>query len=212
MESPSIRHLLSCDEMLMTVIFRIGDIEYTLHRDGFAFFVDTIISQMLSNKAADAISARVNGICDSDISPERVGALTVSDLRKTGLSVAKSEYVLHLASHCIGNPEYFDSFHDKPDKVVMDELMKLRGIGSWSAKMFLIFVLDRPDVLPFEDGAFRQAFLWLHPTVTYTEKTVSEKCQLWRPYASIASRYLYKVLDSGLTKQPFSDFQKTESD
>lgn len=204
-ESPSIRHLCKSDESLRIIISHIGDIEYSPHKDGFAFMVDTIIGQMLSTKVADIISERLRCICIGDISPEVIDSLSIGDLQKIGLSAAKSEYIIGLAAHCCSQPNYFSCLSSKPDNEVMKELMKLRGIGAWSAKMYLIFVLDRPDVLPFEDGAFKQAFKWLYPAVAYTEKSVREKCECWQPFASIASRYLYKALDSGLTKRPFAD-------
>ena len=69
--------------------------------------------------------------------------------------------------------------------------------------MFLIFVLDRPDVLPFEDGAFLQTYRWLYKTDEVSPESIKKKCKKWRPYSSYTARYMYRALDTGLTKEPF---------
>lgn len=204
-DSPSIRHLCRCDKTLQYVIHSIGELAYSPYEDGFSFLVDTVVGQMLSNKVTDVISARVYHICDGKISPSSLAKLSVSDLRGVGLSVAKSEYILGLSEHFYKFPNFFQDFPQRSDIEVMDELTKLRGIGSWSAKMYLIFVLDRQDILPFEDGAFQQAFAWLYPNVELSKSSIKVHCEKWSPYSSIASRYLYKALDSGLTKLALPD-------
>ena len=73
--------------------------------------------------------------------------------------------------------------------------------------MYLIFVLDRQDVLPFEDGAFLQSYRWLYNTTDTTPASVKKKCANWNPYYSIAARYLYRILDLGLTKEDFHLFK-----
>ncbi|MCC8014242.1 MAG: hypothetical protein LIO87_03520 [Eubacterium sp.] len=85
--------------------------------------------------------------------------------------------------------------------------MKILGIGKWTAKMYLIFVLDCPDVLPVEDAAFLQAYKWLYKTEDCSEKSVYKKCKKWKPYSSIAARYLYRALDMGYTKKEFHLFK-----
>ena len=93
------------------------------------------------------------------------------------------------------------------DEEVICSLTKLHGIGNWTAKMFLIFVLNRPDILPVEDGAFLQTYRWVYKTDDCSEKAVSKKCQKWKPYSSIASRFFYQALDAGLTKKEFHLFK-----
>jgi len=199
-DSPSIIHLCNCDEVLRGLIRNIGNISYTLENDYFRFFVNTIISQMLSTKVADVIFGRLNYLLNNEISPDRFKIITISDLRKLGLSEAKAGYILNLAQQYQDNQDYFNNFESKTDDEVITELTKLRGIGIWSAKMFLIFVLDRQDILPFEDGAFKQSFKYLYPEVGCNKENMINQCSRWSPYSSIASRYLYKALDSGLTK------------
>ena len=200
--SPPLRHLCRCDEELSAVIYKLGDLSYFLYEDSFSFLIDTIIGQMLSNKVADVISARVCGLCEGNILPEKLLALSISELRKAGLSLAKTKYIHGIAQLYYDGPNFFTDLATKTDNDVIKELKKLRGVGPWSAKMYLIFVLDRHDILPFEDRAFQQTFCWMYPFVDSDKKSITEHCSKWSPYASIASRYLYKALDSGLTKQP----------
>ena len=93
------------------------------------------------------------------------------------------------------------------DEEVIASLTKLYGIGKWTAKMFLIFVLERPDVLPVEDGAFLQTYRWVYKMDDCSEKTVYKKCKKWKPYSSIASRFFYRALDAGMTKEEFHLFK-----
>ena len=90
---------------------------------------------------------------------------------------------------------------------VIHEMTKIRGIGTWTAKMYLIFVLNRPDVLPVEDGAFLQSYRWAYKTNNCKPATLMKKCKKWKPYSSIAARYLYRALDSRLTKEEFHLFK-----
>ena len=89
------------------------------------------------------------------------------------------------------------------DDEVMRKLTSIRGIGNWSAKMYLIFALDRKDILPYEDTAFLQAYSWLYKTNDYSPEAVKKRCKKWKPYSSIAARYMYRALDMGLTKREF---------
>lgn len=89
------------------------------------------------------------------------------------------------------------------DADVMKNLTSLKGIGNWTAKMYLIFVLDRPDILPTEDVAFLQAYEWLYKTKDRSKESVEKRCKKWKPYSSVAARYLYRALDNGLTKEEF---------
>ena len=99
------------------------------------------------------------------------------------------------------NPTFFDKLSTLPDEKILEQLTALRGIGMWTAKMYLIFVLDRPDVLPYEDGAFLQVYRWLYQTDDNAPKGIQQQCQGWHPYSSLAARYMYRALDMGLLKK-----------
>jgi DNA-3-methyladenine glycosylase II len=198
--SPEIKALCGSDERLAHLICRYGNLSYLLNTDAFSFFVETIISQMLSNKAAETISARLHNACKGALTVDAILQLDVSDFRRIGLSGRKAEYILRLAALMTDNPGYFDELGALSDSEILKRLTSLHDIGIWSAKMYLIFVLNRPDVLPYEDGAFLQAYKWLYATNDTSPASVKQNCASWAPFSSLASRYLYKALDEGLTK------------
>ena len=197
----SIIHLKKRDKRLGALIAKIGDIECSIHEDPFSFVVEEIVGQMLSNKVADVICSRLYSLCGGRITPESLMPITVADLRSIGISNAKSEYILLFADAVRSGRIDLDVLPSLSDNEVLKELTALRGIGSWTAKMYLIFVLRREDILPLEDGAFMQSYKWLYGKEKPTKEEIIARGKRWSPYASIASRYMYRALDMGLTKE-----------
>ena len=202
--SPSIRHLSAADERLRYLIESIGEIEIGQDNDPYASLVETIVGQMLSNKVADVLTGRLTALCGGRIATKTISALSVPELRAIGLSNAKAANILNLTEAVVNGELDLDSLRTLPDEAVMKALTSLRGIGPWSAKMHLIFVLCRENILPYEDGAFLQAYTWLYNTQATKPAEISAACSHWQPYASIADRYLYRALDLGMTKTPFA--------
>lgn len=198
LNSPAIQHLCKVDDRLSTVILRYGEIRYNVHTDPFVSLAETIIGQMLSNKAASAITSRLYTLCSGTLSARAVMHLDISALRGIGLSNKKAVSLSRLAELVQDIPDYFDGFMTLPDSEIINRITALYGLGSWSAKMFLIFVMDRMDVLPYEDGAFLQAYKKLYKTDDVKPISIIKKCECWSPYTSLAARYLYRALDEGL--------------
>lgn len=196
--SPEIQKLCLMDMRLAAVIQSYGDLEYSLHEDEYIFFIETIVGQMLSNKAADAISNRLHKLCGGNISINSIYSINDEEMRKIGISRQKTSYIKDFTLMVRDDPSFFAEFKDLSDSDIIHHLTKIRGIGPWSAKMYLIFVLNRLDVLPYEDGAFMQVYKWLYPNDDYSASAVKIQCNNWKPYSSIASRYLYRALDSGM--------------
>ena len=201
-KSPEVAFLCNADARLMYAINTVGNLKYKLHDDPYVFLVETIIGQMLSNKVADVITERLVALCHGSISISEISMLRIDSLRKIGISRAKAEYILSFTEHVESHAAFFESLKYLSDAEVMKTLMEIRGIGSWSAKMYLIFVLDRKDILPYEDVAFKQAFCWLYRMQNVSNSEIEKICKCWRPYTSLATRYLYRLLDSGATKEP----------
>lgn len=155
---------------------------------------------MLSSKAADAITKRMYTLCGGTLTVDAILKFDIQTLKCVGLSVFKSEYILRFAEAIKKNPGFFTDLKEGSDREIIQRLTALHGIGTWSAKMYLIFVLDRLDILPYEDGAFLQAYKWLYGTTEVKPMLIEKRCEPWRPYASLAARYLYKALDEGLTQ------------
>jgi DNA-3-methyladenine glycosylase II len=200
LDSKEIKWLIKKDKILAKLIRNIGTLKYSLDVNYFDFLVNTIIGQMLSNKASSAISKRLYDLCNNSITPRKINNLTIEKLRQIGISTAKSKYIINLSKHIIDNPNFFENLKDMDDDNVIKELIKLKGLGLWSAKMYLIFVLNRMDILPYEDAAFLQSFKWLYSTDDINKDNIINICSPWKPYSTIASRYLYIALDEGYIK------------
>lgn len=202
-ESKAIQYLCKKDKRLAKVISTVGPISYCPYEDGFAFLVHEIIEQMLSIKAGAKIYARLEDLCNGKISVESIDSLTDDQIRSIGTSSSKVSYIRGVTEAVKSGIIDFTTFSLMNDKEVMKILTSLKGIGNWTAKMYLIFVLDRPDILPTEDVAFLQAYEWLYKTKDRSKESVEKRCKKWKPYSSVAVRYLYRALDGGLTKEEF---------
>ena len=208
MGSPSVQHLRKKDKRLAKVISMVGSISYVPHKeDAYAFLVHEIIEQMLSVKAGRKIYSRLEELCGEEISPARISALTDEQIRSTGTSNAKVEYIRNITNAVTNGTLDFSAMRQFSDEEVIASLTKIRGIGKWTAKMYLMFVLDRQDVLPFEDGAFLQVYRWMYKTQDCSEKAVTAKCKKWKPYSSVASRFCYRALGASMTKEEFHLFK-----
>jgi DNA-3-methyladenine glycosylase II len=206
LDDERIVYLKGKDKRLAVVFGLIGDICYETHEDGYKFIVGEIVEQMLSVKAADKIRGRLAGLCNGAITPKSIAGLTVDDLRGIGISRGKSLYILNFTEAVRSKAIALDEIKNMDDADAMAKLMGLKGIGSWTAKMYLLFVLERENILPYEDGAFLQAYRWLYSTRKTKPEDIIKRCRKWEPYSSIASRYLYRALDGGLTKIPFKTY------
>lgn len=206
-KSKAIQYLCKKDKRLAKVISMVGPINYCPYEDGFAFLVHEIIEQMLSIKAGAKIYARLEDLCNGKISVESIDSLTDEQIRSIGTSSSKVEYIRGVTEAVKSGIIVFSAFPHMDDKDVMKTLTSLKGIGNWTAKMYLIFVLDRPNILPTEDVAFLQAYEWLYKTKDRSKESVEKKCKKWKPYSSVAARYLYRALDGGLTKEEFHLFK-----
>lgn len=209
--SPSsleVQYLCKKDKRLAKVIDMVGPISYQVHTDQpYSFLVHEIIEQMLSVKAGAKIFDRLRTICDGVITPENIAALTDEQLKSIGTSNAKVGYIKGITKAVMAGQLEFDKLEKLDDGAIIRQLTRFHGIGNWTAKMYLIFVLNRPDVLPYEDVAFLQGYSWAYKTSDFKPVSVTAKCKKWRPYSSIAARYMYRALDVGLTKTEFHLFK-----
>lgn len=205
--SPEVKYLCAKDKRLAKAISMVGPITYIPYHDEYAFLIHEIIEQMLSIKAGRKIYERLEALCGGRITPLSVSELSDEAIRSTGTSNAKVSYIRNITDAVLSGYICFNELKEMSDEAVIKKLTALRGIGTWTAKMYLIFVLDRQDILPFEDGAFLQSYRWLYKTTDSAPASVKKKCAKWKPYSSIAARYLYRVLDLGLTREEFHLFK-----
>ena len=202
--SPPVQYLCEKDKRLAKVISMVGPISYQVHNDNpYAFLIHEIIEQMLSVKAGSAIYNRLELLCDGDISPEKIHDLPFDAIKSIGTASSKVKCIKEMTEAVISRKLIFDELAIMPDNEVKNQLLSIYGIGQWTAKMYLIFVLDRPDILPIEDVAFLQAYKWAYKTDCSSKEELIKRCRKWKPYSSYAARFLYRALDSGLTKEEF---------
>lgn len=182
MDHPAVQYLCKKDKRLAKVIEMVGSIQYTPHdEDAYSFLVHEIIEQMLSVKAGQKIYDRLEELCSGNISPEQIRDLSNEQIRSTGTSNAKVEYIRNITDAINDGTLDFRKMQHLSDKEVITTLTKIRGIGNWTAKMYLMFVLNRQDVLPFEDGAFLQVYRWMYKTQDCNKKAVQSKCKNGNP-------------------------------
>ena len=206
MNEPAIIHLKAACPRLSRLIDEIGALEIHEQTDSFLFLTREIVGQMVSAAVKKIMFERLTTLCDGRITANNVLEHDVTELRGIGLSKAKSMSIMTLAQKVKDGEIDFDKMKDMPDDEVLKELTSLKGIGNWTAKMYLLFFLQRDDVLPYEDGAFLQAYRWLYHTKRCKQKSIERRCRKWKPYTSIGARYLYFALDSGLTKRDVNEW------
>ena len=201
-DSPECRHLALADPLLGRAMHLIGDFEYSAHPNTEDFFFSTIIGQMMSNTVADVIEGRVSAMCGGKMTADAILSLGIERIRSAGVSMQKAEDMTLFAQKIKSEPKFLDNLKSKSNNEVLKELTALRGIGNWTAKMYLLFVLNRTDILPYEDGAFLQAYRWLYQISDTKPASIKKMCQAWTPYESVAARFMYRLLDYGYTKYP----------
>ncbi len=207
--TPSVQYLCRKDKRLAKVIYMVGSISYEPHLDDpFPFLIHEIVEQMLSIKAGAKIFSRLEALCNGHVTPLSIDVLSTDELRTIGTSSAKAKYIKSAVTAVLNGTLNFTYFSTMTDDAILKELIQLPGIGMWTAKMYLIFVLDRQNILPYEDVAFLQSYRWLYKTKDVSRASVEKKCKKWKPYSSIASRYLCRALDMGFTKTEFHLFKE----
>ena len=201
-ESKAVIYLKNRCPRLSRIIDVVGEITYVPYSDYYSFLVYAIIEQMLSIKVGKVLYERLEILCGGCIEPNSVIKLSFDEIHSIGLSHHKVSYILSLTESVVNGALDLDSLDDLSDQKIISELKRIKGIGNWTAKMFLIFCLDRPDVLPYEDLTFVSTYKWAYNARKTTPTSISRRLKKWKPYSSIGARYLYKAFDSGLTKHP----------
>jgi DNA-3-methyladenine glycosylase II len=193
----ALRHLRREDPVMRKVIRKAGPFAMRLRRNRFQSLVFSILGQQISGKAAASIRARlIEHLKPEQISPQTIARLTPATLRTLGVSPQKSGYLLDLAERVLSRELRLDQISRMPDDEVIEALVQVKGIGVWTAQMFLIFSLGRPDVFPHDDLGVRSAIRNLYGLDDLPTKEVSHKIATpWRPYASVASWYCWRSLE-----------------
>lgn len=188
-------HLAKKDRVMKKLIPQFGDVILETRGDAFVTLARSIVGQQISVKAAQSVWDRFSVLCKR-LTPAAVLKLKVDDMRAAGLSVRKVEYLVDLAVHFSAGTVHVKDWQEMDDEAIIDELVAIRGIGRWTAEMFLIFHLLRPNVLPLDDvglinGISRNYF----SGEPVSRSDAREVAQAWSPYATVATWYIWRSLD-----------------
>jgi DNA-3-methyladenine glycosylase II len=193
------RHLIRHDPQLGVLVKQLGPCGFGTTRkiDRFGMTVRSIVSQQLSVKAADTIHTRLlDALATPHATPAGILALDQDRMRACGLSWAKVASVRDLAARVTDRSLALDSLDTLDDDEVIERLTAVRGIGRWSAEMFLIFRLGRPDILPVGDVGVQRAMRKLYGLRKHPSPArMTALARPWRPYRSVACWYLWRSLD-----------------
>jgi DNA-3-methyladenine glycosylase II len=194
----AIAHLRKNDPVLGELIDRVGPYEMREGRNAFEVMLRTIVSQQLSGKAAESIYGRLaTAMGGKSPKPEHLLVLTEEQLRACGLSRSKAAYVRNVAEH-FGEKRYtLRSFDKLDDDAVIAALTGIKGVGEWSAHIFLMFGLRRADVFPIGDLGLRKGMMKTYKLRKNTKpKKLHQIAEAWRPYRTVGSLYMWRNYDN----------------
>ena len=188
-------HLARKDRVMKKLIPQFGNAILESRGDAFVTLARSIVGQQISVKAAQSVWDRFASL-SRKLTPAGVLKFKVDDMRAAGLSARKVEYLVDLALHFDSGAVHVKGWQEMDDEAIIAELVAIRGIGRWTAEMFLIFHLMRPNVLPLDDaglinGISRNYF----SGEPVSRSDVREVAQAWSPYCTVATWYIWRSLD-----------------
>jgi 3-methyladenine DNA glycosylase/8-oxoguanine DNA glycosylase len=187
-----INHLKSKCEKLAQVIDRLGYLERETIPDPFVALVSSVASQQISGRAAESIWKRFLGLV-GEVTPENILSKRSDEIRGCGFSSRKTEYIIGIADAAKRGVIDFRKLSLLDDEMVKDELVKLKGVGEWTAEMILIFSLNRLNVLSYGDYAIQKGLCKLHGKEKITKEDFEYYKELYSPYCSVASLYIWEL-------------------
>lgn len=199
----AVSHLCRCDPILQTIVVSLPQERMTYRGDPFTALARAIVGQQISVRAAQAIWSRLEQaargrarLADNAMTPQRIARMRATTLQRAGLSQRKAEYLRDLAVHFLQERITPDRWASMDDEAVIAELVEVRGIGRWTAEMFLIFNLMRPDVLPLDDlGVLTAIGRHYNGGVRVSREQARGIGERWQPWRSVAAWYLWRSLD-----------------
>lgn len=193
--SDACKHLMKKDRVMKRLIPLFGDACLQSRGDAFVTLARSVVGQQISVKAAQTVWNRF-AVLPKQITASNVLKLKVDDMRAAGLSVRKVEYLVDLALHFDGGTVHVETWETMDDEAIIAELIAIRGIGRWTAEMFLIFHLMRPNVLPLDDvGLLNGISKNYFSGDTVSRSDAREVAAAWAPYCSVATWYIWRSLD-----------------
>ena len=188
-------HLMKKDRVMKRLIPKFGSARLETRGDAFVTLARSIVGQQISVKAAQTVWDRFAKL-SRRLTPRQVLKLKVDDMREAGLSARKVEYLVDLALHFDNGDLHVTNWQAMEDEAIIAELIGIRGIGRWTAEMFLIFHLMRPNVLPLDDvGLINGISQSYFSGEAVSRSDAREVAAAWSPYCSVATWYIWRSLD-----------------
>jgi DNA-3-methyladenine glycosylase II len=189
------KHLSRKDRVMKRLIPKFGNACLESRGDAFTTLARSVVGQQISVKAAQSVWDKFAAL-PRKLTPASVLKLKVDDMRAAGLSARKIEYLVDLALHFDSGMVHVDSWKDMSDELIIEELVAIRGIGRWTAEMFLIFHLMRPNVLPVDDvGLLNGISVNYFSGDPVSRSDARDVAVAWAPYCSVATWYIWRSLD-----------------
>jgi DNA-3-methyladenine glycosylase II len=189
------KHLMKKDRVMKRLIPQFGEASLQSRGDAFVTLARSIVGQQVSVKAAQTVWDRFASL-PRKITPANVLKLKVDDMRAAGLSARKVEYIVDLALHFDNGALHVKKWSEMTDDAIIEELVAIRGIGRWTAEMFLMFHLMRPNVLPLDDvGLINGISHNYFSGEAVSRSEAREVAAAWAPYCSVATWYIWRSLD-----------------
>jgi DNA-3-methyladenine glycosylase II len=193
----ALEHLRRADPVLCEIINRVGDYRIEFREPSFESLVRSIVFQQLSGRVARVIFDRLATAAGGKLTPQNILKLRPARMRSAGLSAQKTAYIRDLARHARDGKVVFEQLPHLSDNQVIEQLTIVKGIGVWTAHMFLIFALRRPDVLPTGDLGIRAAVRKAYGLEELPKPIdIETLAKSWRPYCTVASWYLWRSLEN----------------
>lgn len=189
------KHLINNDNIMRKVIQSVDNKHYlTRNSTPFQTLANAIIGQQISVAAASSVLNKLIRTIGG-FSPQKVFFADKQILKNAGLSRQKVEYLTILASKFVKHPNYFYGLKNMSDKEIIGKLTKLKGIGEWTAQMYLIFQLNRPNILPLADIGFVNSAERIYNINEPKLLNLSKVSQKWEPYKTVAVWYIWRIID-----------------
>lgn len=189
------KHLMKKDRVMKRLIPQFGQACLQSRGDAFATLARSVVGQQISVKAAQTVWDRFAKL-PQQMTPAQVLRLKIDDMRAAGLSARKVEYLVDLSLHFDSGKVHVEDWTAMDDEAIIDELVAIRGIGRWTAEMFLIFHLMRPNVLPLDDvGLINGISKSYFSGEVVSRSDAREVALAWAPYRTVATWYIWRSLD-----------------
>lgn len=194
-DNSALDYLKAQDPKISILIDKVGKVEFHMHKEPFTGLLMSVASQQLSGKAADTIW---NRLCAKagEITPENILKLSPDDIRSCGMSYKKADYILGIAQAAAEKRIDFNNLDCLSDDEAVKLLSSLHGVGIWTTEMLLLFSLGRMDILSYGDLGIRTGLIKLHGLEKLSKKDFEYYKELYSPYGSVASLYLWKLANN----------------